>query len=246
MCPRRRRERCPGGTIGPDSWVSTGEVSTGSHYTSPVRVRDSAAVTVAFVVLGSVAACGGSEPTTKDADPDVSGDKLAIGTAREAPLEEPCQWLSIPEATGAMEQAGINAGSDIRTMTNSGGDSDALTDCWYLPVDTQAGRLVVTLVSSKEAATNWRTNMKELAAQGGHEVTEHGQIQTLTRIADAPALQLSSPPGDPANCDVHALLGDDSVVSVALAAADASDADAACSETNAVLETVVERLPKSP
>jgi hypothetical protein len=204
-----------------------------------VGLRHSVAVTVVLVALGSVAACGGSEPKAEDAA-EPSGVSVTLGTHRGAPLQDPCQWLSIDEATEAMDRVGTAIGSSgVGTVTNATSLGDVGADCWYMPREPGKGRLVVTLLTSKEAATNWRRRMEDLAAQKDHEV-DGDQVRTLTRVADAPTLQQSS---RESRCDVHALIDDATLAAVELAVNGASDGEAFCSEAKAVLATVIERLP---
>ncbi len=120
-----------------------------------------------------------------------------------------------------------------------------MAGCRYVLGGSGTGSLSVDLVSSAEAATNWRTGIKEQANDGGERVTEHGQIRTLTRVADAPAVRQTPPPGDEGRCNLTVVLGVDAVVLVSVASDATDDLDALCSEASGVLETIVERPPEA-
>lgn len=115
--------------------------------------------TFVLLTVGPVAGCGGSEPSEVDTE-------ISFGEPRQAPHDEPCQWLSVSEAAEAMDEAGVEIGpSGVATVTNGGRLGDEGADCWYLPKPDATGHLVVTLMSTQEIAENWRRRMEDLAAR---------------------------------------------------------------------------------
>lgn len=202
-----------------------------------------------LLAAASLDACGGDEADP----PSEPTSAVTLGTLRDLPLEDPCQWLTADEAAQVIERTGGEVSpSGVFTVTDQLGMENG-ADCWYGSRGSD-NFLHLTLLSDAEAAANWRETMEEVAAGGGRQESVekgHKQVWQVGRVADAPTIQHSMLNVQDieflegsATCDARALTGESAVVAINGGGTyQDPDPEAICAAVEDAVETLIGRLP---